>query len=292
MCDLTDVQDIRNELRLTCSAAVNRRLIELNGIENLNSTTEAALLALIKEIAVMSVHHQVHRQRFCQMIQAEGERIGQFMAKIKAQADLCNFKVKCTGPDCAHEVSYRDDMIVSQTINGLSNPTYQSKILEEAPQYNDVVKEMYTKLVGMEATQKSSNHIQSSKAAAATSPNTNSEANAVKSEYKRSKNPPATKNTNQNQTNCRFCGRSSHPEGKTMSREDCPASKMKCKNCRKIGHFEKVCEKKRRNQSNAAATEGTETAEEAATYQNSVTFALACETDQDFRPTRRHHPEK
>ena len=27
MCDLTDVQDIRNELRLTCSAAVNRRLI-------------------------------------------------------------------------------------------------------------------------------------------------------------------------------------------------------------------------------------------------------------------------
>ena len=77
-----------------------------------------------------------------------------------------------------------------------------------------------------------------------------------------------------------------------MSREDCPASKMKCKNCRKIGHFEKVCEKKRRNQSNAAATEGAETPEEAATYQNSVTFALACETDQDFRPTRRHHPEK
>ena len=36
MCDLTDVQDIRYELRLTCSAAVNRRLIELNGIENLN----------------------------------------------------------------------------------------------------------------------------------------------------------------------------------------------------------------------------------------------------------------
>ena len=46
------------------------------------------------------------------------------------------------------------------------------------------MKEMYAKLVGMEAKEKSSNHIQSSKAAAAASPNTISEANAGKSDYK------------------------------------------------------------------------------------------------------------
>ena len=73
-----------------------------------------------------------------------------------------------------------------------------------------------------------------------------------------------------------------------MAREDCPATNTKCKSCKKIGHFEK----KRRRRSNAAATEGAETSEEAATYQNSVTFALACETEQDFWPNRRHHPER
>ncbi|KAL1440271.1 hypothetical protein MTO96_001211 [Rhipicephalus appendiculatus] len=39
---------------------------------------------------------------------------------------------------------------------------------------------------------------------------------------------------------CPFCGRASHP------RTDCPARTASCYSCRKRGHFENVCCKKRR----------------------------------------------
>ncbi|XP_042144212.1 uncharacterized protein K02A2.6-like [Ixodes scapularis] len=41
--------------------------------------------------------------------------------------------------------------------------------------------------------------------------------------------------------NCRFCGRQAHP------RNECPARQAKCHYCRRLGHFEDVCEKRKRS---------------------------------------------
>ncbi|XP_049272437.1 uncharacterized protein LOC125758830 [Rhipicephalus sanguineus] len=54
---------------------------------------------------------------------------------------------------------------------------------------------------------------------------------------RKGKQAPADKTTQQL---CPFCGRASHP------RADCPARSASCNFCRKSGHFESVCRKKKR----------------------------------------------
>ena len=123
---LSDPSQLRNELRMTCSPSVNRRLIELHGAAKLKETTEAGLLELIKDAAVAVVDKQVHRQKFWQITQSEGESIAQFIAKVKSQAELCQFKVACSSATCNSSISYAHDMVETQTINGLANTEFQA----------------------------------------------------------------------------------------------------------------------------------------------------------------------
>lgn len=284
MCELRELKDVRNELRLTCSVAVNRRLFELNGAKSLDEMSEEHLLNAIKEVAVTAVHHQVHRQRFCQIAQGEGEAISQYIAKVKAQADLCSFQVQCQG--CEQAVSYRDDMVASQTINGLSNARFQARILEEAPTLESM-KELYNRLISLEATEKSSSSIQSSKVA------TTSAAAAGKSEYQQAKTKkrPPTRNagrqntSGRNNATCPGCGSSSHGEGKSLQRSHCPARNMKCFKCGRHGHKASVCSQPKA----ASATSGE--VEEEESYQNSVSFACTGKA-QDFRGGTQNNPKK
>ena len=87
---------------------------------------------VIKEVAVITVDHQVHRQRFCQINQMEGKTVSQYVAKVKAQADLCSFQIECS--TCQRPASYLDEMVASQTINGLAKQQFQSRVLEETRQ--------------------------------------------------------------------------------------------------------------------------------------------------------------
>ena len=280
MCAIEDVDVIRNELRLTCSSPVNKRLIELHGVEHLKTISEEILLIYMKDVSVSSKHYQVHRQEFCRIIQKEGEAVSQYVAKIKAQADLCQYKVKCS---CGGEVSYRDDMVASQTINGLTNPQFQARILEEAPDFESF-KQLYERLVAFEATQRSSGIMQSSRSSPA------SQVNQVKSDYRKNKaaeqrnkpklppNPPA-KDQNPKKV-CPGCGENSHTGKQELKRADCPSKGKKCNKCGIWGHFGKVC--KRAGSTSNAATE--EHAEDEDAYLNAAMFALACNgEDQDFR---------
>ena len=274
---LSDPSQLRNELRMTCLPSVNRRLIELHGAALLKETTEAGLLELIKDAAVNVVDKQVHRQKFWQITQSEGESIAQFMAKVKSQAELCQFKVPCSSTTCNSSISYAHDMVATQTINGLANTEFQAKILEEVPKFKDLSKEMYERLVSLEATYKSTNNIQSSKAMAANSTPHDDESNAHanKSDYRKAREQ---RNRNKNASNaskkpCKYCGDKRQCE----KRENCPAKDATCNFCKKKGHFEMACLKKK-NSSAAATNEGE------ASKQNSVSFAMA--TNQDFRQAR------
>ena len=132
MSRLSEPHDIRNELRATCAAAVNKMLFELIGPQDLNSANETQLLGHIKRVAVQGVHTEVHRQRFFRITQAAGESLNQFVAKLKAQATLCQFQVACNNDACARSVSYTEEMVAHQMISGLGNADHQAKILAEA----------------------------------------------------------------------------------------------------------------------------------------------------------------
>ena len=75
MTGLRSDDDLRMELRASCSSDVNKLLFEYVGPAQLDSATEVELLAHIKSVAVKGLHKEVHRMNFGKMRQADGENI-------------------------------------------------------------------------------------------------------------------------------------------------------------------------------------------------------------------------
>ena len=191
MCRLNeaDVESIRLELRECCSPEVNKFLFEYVGPAKLNVCTEVELLAHIKSVAVKVVHKEVHRMAFNMLFQDHGEPVTQWIARVKAQAFLCDFKVPCTccvAPDGPVMISYAEEEIAQRVVAGLYNQEHQRRILSEASTLTTLeMKEKRLKV--LEATEQSAQSLHRP------SPQnkSTSEASAGKmSQYKESKAPP------------------------------------------------------------------------------------------------------
>ena len=63
MTGLSSEEEIRMELRASCSVDVNKFLFEFVGPTVLNNATEEELLNHIRKIAVKSTHKEVHRKQ-------------------------------------------------------------------------------------------------------------------------------------------------------------------------------------------------------------------------------------
>ena len=100
----------------------------------------------------------------------------------------------------------------------------------------------FDKLVSLETTNQATTHLHSP--ASFTSPPTQSEAEAHRSQYSQQKRFPKHNQMDRNNppsTPCKGCGDTSHPTGKSMARKDCPAFSSTCHNCGILGHLGKVC---------------------------------------------------
>ena len=246
---------LRNELREACSHEVNRMLFELYGPAELNSMSEAKLMDCIKKVAVNGVFREVHWQTFFRISQNEGESASKYVARLKAQASLCEFQITCSKTGCAHNNNFSDLMVAHQMISGLADPECQSKLLAEAESLNTFEKK-FTRLLSMESVLQCTPQLNAP-------PGTPSRVAAQKSAYKKGKFPPR-KSTQQEPTRknwqCFGCGQTSHP-GKSNSREDCPAYGKTCKSCNILNHFESVCRRARRR--NGIGTSKSATAHDA-----------------------------
>ena len=277
LANLSNPERVRNELRAACADDVNELLFELHGPQQLDSMTEDELLAAIHKVAVDCVHEEVHRQSFFRMKQDIGEPIHKFMARLKAQANLCNFKVECT---CAHTptesedkhlISFSEAMLSHQLVSGLADEEWKEKMLAEADTLNSLSKK-FDRLVCIETVGKSAPQLtpgqlqDNSKSAVARS--------AYKSKKLSAKDAPNKQSTQQ----CDYCGLSPH------NRKDCPASRKICSNCNKLGHFSAVCKSAKRNASKSATaqTEVPQNPQPTDQQQPSMASAATCPT-QDFR---------
>ena len=178
LTELVDAEELCLELRECCSPAVNKLLYEYRKDDlSDNRLSEEELLKYIKEVAVKTIHPEVHRWQFTLKSQEVGESITRYVGRLKAQAALCNFVVTC---GCNRSVSYAEAMISQQMVAGLSNSEHQSKVMSEAQDLPDL-KTKVDRLVSLETTQEATSEIRSQtqnpvKAAAARS-----------SQYKKSK---------------------------------------------------------------------------------------------------------
>ena len=244
MCRLNeaDVESIRLELRECCSPEVNKFLFEYVGPTKLNACSEAELLTHIKSVAVKVVHKEVHRMAFNMLFQDHGESVTQWIARVKAQAFLCDFKVPCTccvAPNGPAMISYAEEEIAQRVVAGLYNQEHQRRILSEASTLTTLeMKEKRLKV--LEATEQSAQSLHRP------SPQSPSDAAAGRSQYKASKVPPKVPEHEETADKCRGCGAAPHQGG----RKKCTAFNKICRNCKMKGHLARVCEN-----TNAASTE-------------------------------------
>ena len=72
--------------------------------------TEEQLLSHIKS-AVVRAHKEVHWQKFNDLHKSQGGSVTCYLARLRAQATLCEFGVHCNNNMCTTEVSSADHMI-------------------------------------------------------------------------------------------------------------------------------------------------------------------------------------
>ena len=296
MIGANDLATLRMELRAACSTDVNKMLFEFVGPAVLDACTEEELLGHIKSLAVKQVHHEVHQMNFHMMSQEEGEPINRYVARLKAQAFLCQFNVPC-GCNPVTNISYADQMVAQRLVAGLCNVDHQRKILAEAGTLTTLDAKI-KRLQLLETTEESAGilrgHVQEKPSVAA----------PQRSQYQRNKRSPksgsgeTSEGPSENGTPCRGCGNTTHPGGKAISREFCPAKNKKCGNCGIKGHFARVCEKAAKTQ--AAPASGVEESPnphehlENIPSNASVSFSFAASASEqvydrstvDFRPIR------
>ena len=94
---------------------------------------------------------------FFTLRQSDCESITNFISQLKAQAMLSTFNSKgsCNQNDCS--VSFSEDMVKSQLIAGLRNPTHQSKVLSEMEALK-TFELVTTRLLVLESTERASTH--------------------------------------------------------------------------------------------------------------------------------------
>ena len=252
------------ELMEACSEQVERLLYQVFGAIDVDDKriTEKVMLKYIKKVAVDSLHPQVHRWTYNQLNQMDGEPVMKYVARLKSQATLCKFNVKCS---CGENVSYSDDMIAQKLTTSLINQEHQAKILTESEQLPELGQKV-NRLVSLETTDDAMLKIRNvAKMGAARQSGYKKE---MKERERRGSSPSHRRgrqrdrqDTSQRQREkhddsyqkplrkrCRGCGRFSHSNGRSR-RSECPAIDQSCNSCGKIGHFAKVCDKR---QSSAA----------------------------------------
>jgi len=221
MAGLSNLQDIRNELRAACSQKVNEMLFNFVGPDALQTASENDLLGFIKSVAVKTVHPELYRQHFYNLKQGDGETVTSFISRLKAQAMLCRFNYTGTCGDNGCTPSYAEEMIRSQLIAGLRNSSHQSKVLSEM-EILKTLSRLTTRLLTLESTERASSEFQSSHQII-------SDVSSVTSKL-----PPRPHTNNKA---CAGCGKHFHPKG----RSTCPAYGKTCRNCNKMNHFANVC---------------------------------------------------
>ena len=93
---------------------------------------EAELLSAIKRLAVKEESTLVHRMKLNRMTQSPATGIRTFLAALRGQAALCQYKATCKQPGCTHVFDYSEEIIKDNLIRGIADPEILSDLLGDS----------------------------------------------------------------------------------------------------------------------------------------------------------------
>lgn len=123
---MTENQQV-HQLWAACTNSLQKQL-HYGGSAKCATVTQ--LMSAIKRLAVNRRNNLVNIVEFQRMGQHKEENIMSYVTRLNGQADVCDMFVAC--PGCSTNVSYKENMIMTQFIRGLNDTTIQGKIMETA----------------------------------------------------------------------------------------------------------------------------------------------------------------
>ena len=226
-------ENLQSQLLECCDEDLLLNLHRNHG-ETLNTMAEEVLIEEIKRLAVRGESTIISRVTLRGMFQDHQEDVRRFATRIKGQATLCNYTVKCH--TCDVDISYAEAEIKDQICAGLSDSEIQKDVLALRNQH-PTLEELICYIEDKEAGKRSQS--------ALSTPGNISKI----SEYRKSKTKSFSKHTNEPEPQamkgeiCNWCAETGHGQRATaeVRRKNCRAWNATCNYCGRAGHLTKAC---------------------------------------------------
>ena len=203
----------------------------------LTGKTEEEVLAAMRKLAVREENTMVARVSLHNMRQDRDEPIRVFGARLRGQAGVCKFVVKC--PGCNENVNYTDAILRDVLSRGLDDQDIQLDLLGDKNQ--DMTLEQVLQFVeAKESGKRSATRLLTPHSADALS---SSSYRRRKSESLREQGQKAHDNAKNQHEVCSYCGKKGHGKSAPpkVRRKECPAYGLTCTHCGRRNHSENVC---------------------------------------------------
>ena len=113
-------------------------------------------MAAIKRLAVREENTMVARVQLHNMRQDRDETIRSFDARLRGQAGICKFTIKC--PNCENDVNYTENILRDVVTRGVTDSDIQLDLLSDKNQ-NMTLEEVFQFIEAKEAGKRSAGHL-------------------------------------------------------------------------------------------------------------------------------------
>ena len=225
---------VLDQLWACCSESLENSIYKKGGSEA--ATDEDALLKVMKEMAVRQQNVMINVVEFLGMGQDMDEPAKHFAARLKGQAQVCDFTIPQGTTD------YSNKMVMHQLIRGLVDPSIQEQVLSHAATNPNLTVEQVQAF------------IESKESGKRDQITLNKPGNLSRiSDYRKAKQHGKQETGVGSETprvdpaaKCGHCGRTGHgaraPEA--VRKEKCPAYGKSCLACSNMHHFKEACRSK------------------------------------------------
>ena len=238
-------KDLIVQLLECCDDGLRKDLTRSAG-GTLTTKSEKDVLELIQKLAVRVENKIVARLALHEMQQDRDEPVRLFCARLRGQANTCQYFTRCSKPGCDTDVHYTEDIVKDCLIKGLCDEDIRLDIVgshnEEKP-----LEDILARIESKESAKRSFSRLN------------HETVNKIKSTFKKSQSHSAV----DKETKCTYCGNPNHGDGKDreLRKLKCPAYGNSCSKCNIRNHYPHLCRSKGKKNKDKHITAGINTTE-------------------------------